>query len=207
MVGQRSVFEVIATSDLVGLAGVLFEPGRLPAFVNERADLFSNQSVPLDQVWPDDIDSLRNRMLEGSCPQARLCILEQFLCGVLVKRASARACHPAVEFALREIGRKSNGLSIAELARQTGWSERRLSQIFREQVGFPPKVWTRLQRFQSAVRQLRAGVDVRWADVAQQCGFYDQAHLANEFRAFSGMDATTYTASFHRLWANHTRTE
>lgn len=207
MVGQRSIFEVIATSDLVDLAGVLFEPGGLPAFVGERADLFSNQSVPLDQLWSGHTDTLRSRMVEGSCPQARLRIFEQFLCGLLLKRATEWTFHPAVEFALQEIGRDSNGLSIAELARETGWSERRFSQLFREQVGFPPKVWARLQRFQFAVRQLRAGVDVRWADIAQQCGFYDQAHLANEFRTFSGMDVTTYTASFHRLWANHARAE
>jgi AraC-like DNA-binding protein len=207
MVGQRSAFEVIATSDLVHLAGVLFEPGRLPALIRDRADLLSNRSVPLHQIWPGDTEVLRSRMLEGSSPQARLCILEHFLCEALLKPRSEWACHPAVEFALEEIARNSNGLSIAQLARETGWSERRFSQLFREQVGFPPKVWARLQRFQGAVRQLRAGVDVRWADIAQQCGFYDQAHLANEFRAFSGMDLTTYTASFHRLWANHTRSE
>ena len=33
MVGQRSVYEIIATADLVDLAGVLFMPGALPAFV------------------------------------------------------------------------------------------------------------------------------------------------------------------------------
>jgi AraC-like DNA-binding protein len=207
MIGQRSIFEVIATSDLIGLAGVLFEPGGLPAFVRDRADLLSNCSVPLDQIWSGHTEILRSRMLEVSSPQARLSILEQFLCGLLSKRPSEWAFHPAVDFALGEIARESNGLSIAELARASGWSERRFSQVFREQVGFPPKVWVRLQRFQFAVRQLRAGVDVRWADLAQQCGFYDQAHLANEFRAFSGMDVTTYTASFHRLWANHTLSE
>jgi AraC-like DNA-binding protein len=207
MVGQRSVFETIATSDLVDLAGVLFEPGALPAFVRERADLLSNESIPLDQIWSGHTDILRSRMTEGCSPQARLCILEQFLCRLLLKTGPGWAFHPAVEFALDQLGWESNGLSIADLARRSGWSERRFSQIFREQVGFSPKVWARLQRFQRAIRQLHAGVGVRWADLAQQCGFYDQAHLANEFRSFSGMDVTTYTASFHRLWANHTRTE
>lgn len=206
MVGQHSICEVIATSDLVDLAGVLFEPGALPAFVSQRADLLSNRSVPLDQIWSGHVDDLRSRMRERSSAQARLSMLEDFLCRLLLKRATEWAFHPAVEFALREIGRESNRLSVSGLARSTGWSERRFSQLFREQVGFSPKVWTRLQRFQRAVCQLRAGVGVRWADLAVQCGFCDQAHLANEFRAFSGMDVTTYTASFHRLWANHTRT-
>jgi AraC-like DNA-binding protein len=81
-------------------------------------------------------------------------------------------------------------------------SERRFSQIFREEVGLSPKVWCRIQRFQRAVRMLHSGAEVPWADLALDCGFYDQSHFANEFRAFSGVDATTYSASRTR-WANH----
>jgi AraC-like DNA-binding protein len=104
-----------------------------------------------------------------------------------------------VKFALEQFERDSSQSSIAEIARRSGWSERRFSQVFREQVGFPPKVWCRLQRFQRAVRQLRAGVEVPWAEMAVDCGFYDQTHFANEFRSFSGIDLTTYTAMSHRL--------
>ncbi len=209
MVGQRSVYEIIATADLVDLAGILFEPGALPVFLMDRADRLSNQVVPLDEVWCGFTDTLRSRMLEGSSPEARLSILESCLANLFSTRQVRERCvsHPAVEFALEQFARDSNRFSIAELARNSGWSERRFSQVFREQVGFPPKVWCRLQRFQRAVRQLRAGVDVRWAELAIGCGFYDQAHFANEFRSFSGIDVTTYTATSHRLWANHTRTE
>ena len=63
LVGQRSVYEIIATSDLVDLAGVLFAPGVLPAFVADRADLLSNRIVPLDQLWSGFADTLRCRML------------------------------------------------------------------------------------------------------------------------------------------------
>ena len=38
--------------------------------------------------------------------------------------------------------------------------------------------------------------------LALDCGYYDQSHFANEFRAFSGVDATTYFAR-RTLWANH----
>ncbi len=209
IVGQRSVYEIIATADLVDLAGVLFAPGALPALVRDRADLLSNRTVPLDQIWPRYVGTLRSRMLEGSSPEMRLRILEDCLATDLLagRVHHGLALHPAVEFALQQFARNSNRLSIAALARSTGWSERRFSQIFREQVGFAPKVWWRLQRFQRAVRQLRAGVDVPWAELAIECGFYDQAHLANEFRSFSGIDLTTYTATCHRLWANHARTE
>jgi AraC-like DNA-binding protein len=92
--------------------------------------------------------------------------------------------------------------TVRDVARATGLSERRFSQVFRESVGLSPKVWCRVQRFQRAVRQLHAGRDLPWADLALDCGFYDQSHFANEFRAFSGIDASTYSAR-RTKWANH----
>jgi transcriptional regulator GlxA family with amidase domain len=100
---------------------------------------------------------------------------------------------------LEQFERDSSQFSVAEIARRTGWSERRFSQLFREQVGFPPKVWCRLQRFQRAVQHLSADMKFPWAELAVECGFYDQAHFANQFRSFSGIDLTTYTAMSHRL--------
>lgn len=145
IVGQRSVYEIIATADLVDLAGVLFVPGALQALVADRADLLSNRSVPLNQVWPGYADTLRSRMLEGSSPETRLCILENCLATHFLARLDhGLALHPAVKFGLEQFARDSNRLSIAEVARSSGWSERRFSQIFREQVGFAPKVWWRL---------------------------------------------------------------
>ena len=46
-----------------------------------------------------------------------------------------------------------------------------------------------------------------WPELALDCGFYDQSHLANEFRAFSGISPTTYGAASHQTWANHLRAE
>ena len=107
-----------------------------------------------------------------------------------------------VEFGLARFAHDPHPASVHEIARSSGWSERRFSQVFREEVGLSPKAWMRIQRFQSAVRRLHAGVELRWADLALACGFYDQSHFANEFRAFSGIDVTTYSAQRTR-WANH----
>ena len=96
----------------------------------------------MDQIWSGYTDHLRGRMLEASSPEARLQILEDCLAALLMTRRTPRAWepHPAVKFALEQFEQDSSQFSIADIARRTGWSERRLSQVFRERVGFPPKV-------------------------------------------------------------------
>jgi AraC-like DNA-binding protein len=199
VVGARSVYEVVDTSDMADLAGLVFEPGGFVPFVSDAADLFSNRFVPLADVWGGAAAALRDRLLEFPTPAAKLCALEDFLAEKFMSRLSRNRM---VDCALSQLNLSPAVSTVKELARSTGWSERRFSQVFREQVGFPPKVWCRIQRFQRAVRRLHAGVEVPWAELALDCGYYDQSHFANEFRAFSGIDATSYSARRSR-WPSH----
>jgi AraC-like DNA-binding protein len=199
IVGARSTYEIVDTSDMADLIGVVFRPGGFAPFARDAVDLFSNRNSALEDVWGGTARSLRDRLRDVATPQARLRCLEEFLREIFAGRL---ARHPVVDFALLSFERAPGLASVREVARSTGWSERRFSQVFREQVGFSPKAWTRILRFQRAVQQLHAGLDVPWVEMALDCGYYDQSHFANEFRAFSGIDATTYSA--HRtVWANH----
>lgn len=205
VVGARSVYEMIDASDLKDLIGVVFRPGGFPLVTREASDLFTNRSVDLEALWGGEARRLREQLREAATAGARLRCLEGFLLERMtagpVRGATERGA--MVQYALRRL---HDGAAVGEVARGTGWSERRFSQVFREETGLQPAVWRRVQRFQRAIRQLHAGAAVRWEQLALDCGFYDQAHFANEFRAFSGMDATTYVAS-PRQWVNHVRVE
>jgi AraC-like DNA-binding protein len=204
IVGARSIYEIVNTADMGELIGIVFEPGGFGPFARDAVDLFSNRSVFLEDVCGGPARGLRDRLRESSSVREKFRCLEEFL---LERFAGDRIRHglsrrATVEFALNTLRQAPAIATVRELARSTGWSERRFSQVFREEVGFSPKVWTRIQRFQLAVRQLHAGADLPWAELALDCGYYDQSHFANEFKAFSGVDATYYSASRTR-WANH----
>ncbi len=209
VVGARSIYEIVDTSDMHDLIGIVFEPGAFPRFARDSADRFSNRSFDLELLLGSEARHLRDRLREISTPQSRLQYLEDFLAARLNASFASGIDprHGAVAFAIHRFEQSPSMTSVSEVARQTGWSQRRFSQIFREQVGFSPKVWCRIQRFQRAVKQLHVGVDLPWSELALDCGFYDQSHFANEFRAFSGIDATTYTAARGTPWANHVRVD
>ena len=199
IVGARSNYEIIDTSDMADLIGIVFEPGGFAPFVSDAVDLFSNRSVSLEDIWGASARDLRDQLREISTPVGRLTFLEAFL---LYRFAGCLSRHRVIDFALSSFQRAPGFAKVREVAKSTGWSERRFSQVFREEVGFSPKAWTRILRFQRAVQQLHAGVELPWAEMALDCGYYDQSHFANEFRAFSGIDATSYSAQRTR-WTNH----
>lgn len=203
--GARSTYEIIDNSDLTCIIGLVFRPAGFSALMGAPADLFANRFIGLEDIWRASARSLRDQLGEIPTPGARLACFEAFLSRRLALRPvrSVRDPHPAVGFALERFRRVPSAISVAEVARAAGWSERRLSQIFREQVGLAPKIWCRIQRFQHAVRQLHSGAEVRWSDLALDCGYYDQSHFANEFRSFSGIDITSYSAAGRTQWANH----
>ena len=204
VVGARTTYEIVNTADMAELIGIVFQPAGFPVFAFDSADLFSNRFIDLEDLWGAKARSLRDRLRELQGPEARLRSFERFLIETFAARMlrTRPLHHCAVDYALRRFAHAPSVATVRDVAQSTGWSERRFSQVFREQVGLSPKVWLRLQRFQRAVEQLHAGVDVPWARLALDCGFYDQSHFANEFRAFSGLDVTTYSAN-RTLWANH----
>jgi AraC-like DNA-binding protein len=195
VVGVRARFEVIDTADMDELVGVVFHPGGFARLFRERADLFFEQSVGLGDIGI--APQLADRLCEAAPPAQKLSALGQRLTD-LVKQDIRRS--ELVDQAIHLF--RSRALSVSQCARSVGVSERRLSQVFREEVGMAPKTWCRIRRFQSALQALHSGVDVRWAELALRCGYYDQSHFANDFRAFSGIDPTTYSAHRGR-WLNH----
>jgi AraC-like DNA-binding protein len=193
LVGARTSAELVATCDMKRLAGVVFRPGGLGPWLRERADLFYEQSLPLIDLWP--MGSVRERLRDPAItPAITLQVLDEMLC----EQASARARRSHVRQALSLL----RSLSVRETARELGISERRLHHVFSEDVGLSPKQWSRVRRFQRAVRALHQGDEMRWAELALACGYADQSHFSRDFHSFSGIDPTTYSASRGR-WQNH----
>jgi len=197
VVGARARYGVVHTADMEEMVGILIQPGGFAGLFRERADLFFERSIALEEVWSGT--SVADRLYEVPTPVEKLKTLEVFLTGRLHLRPGTRRSE-LVDQAIHLFREK--GFCVAECARSVGVSERRLSQVFREQVGMGPKMWCRIRRFQTAVRALHDGVDVPWTELALRCGYYDQAHFANDFRAFSGINPTAYSVS-RGPWQNH----
>jgi transcriptional regulator GlxA family with amidase domain len=76
---------------------------------------------------------------------------------------------------------------VHAVAADLGMSERHLRRVFRDAVGVSPKAFAKLARFHRALGAAHADRRTSWARIATATGYYDQAHLIDEFRTITGV--------------------
>ncbi|HEY1488198.1 MAG TPA: helix-turn-helix transcriptional regulator [Micromonosporaceae bacterium] len=108
-----------------------------------------------------------------------------------------RTVRPEVAEAWRRIVASHGGAAIGTLAGEIGWSERHLNNQFRIETGLTPKALARVARFQLACRLIGRG-QRSLSMVAADAGYYDQAHLARDFRDIAGCPPSQWIAEEFR---------
>jgi AraC-like DNA-binding protein len=160
---------------------------RLPPLTARRLfgvpmDVLANHVVALEDLLGRDADRLVERLHDAPGWAAR-------------RLDAARPPSPAVAWAWKRLRETHGALPIGALAQELGWSRRHLAVQVREQVGLPPKLLARILRFDRVIALLRRADPERWAEVAYDCGYYDQSHFNRDFRQFAGATPTDFLAS------------
>jgi AraC-like DNA-binding protein len=191
----------IDPAEFTEVVGIRFRPGAARLFFPVPAQELHNTDVPLEDLYPEEARLLRDALWSTAGLSRQFRVLEDYL---LKKLPRAAPFHPAVKHAVREFLRHPGVRAVAEVQSETGLSHTRFIQVFREYVGFTPKLFCRIRRFRQVLERVEHGLPVNWADVAAECGYFDQAHLIHDFRAFSGLTPLAY-ARFQESARNGSR--
>lgn len=165
-------------------------PSRHVTLVISLADPIRVVGMPGDQ-GPADLQAL----VGGMHLRNVLIAQDRYQCGLHLE--SLTRCHdpaPEVRRVWRRILQAGGNAAITSLADEVGWSRRHLTQRFREEVGLTPKQAARVVRFERSHALLQGAPRVSLAELAVECGYYDQAHLTNEWRAIAGCSPTRWIA-------------
>ena len=148
-----------------------------------------NQIVPLDDIWPRDrVNALHEALVDLPVSDG-LGILRD----VLLARLQMPAAPPTIEAAaVRLLDARRGHVAIDAMAAHYGVSRQRFARRFQDATGVSPKLFARIVRFQGLVYSLLSTDVSDWAAVAPAAGFYDQAHMINEFRGFAGASPTRF---------------
>lgn len=189
VVGTHRAFHVIDTEPQRHCLGVHFRPGAAGALLGLPARELADAQLPLDALWsPGSARDLWARLREAPTATDRFRILQ----ASLLERANDARPPPAWLAPALSALHTLPAPPIGQLARRLGVSRRRFVEGFAAAVGLTPKTYGRVVRFQRALVRLRAEGPVDLARWALELGYFDQAHLNRDFRAFSGQTPTAF---------------
>jgi AraC-like DNA-binding protein len=189
--GPRSRPFVIDTEQEERVFGIEFQPGGSFPFFRMPSSEFADDGLSLECLWRSAAHELRERLLEAPDVDSMFELTERFLMRQAVRPFEL---HPGVAFALHRFCVRPHRTTVGSVLERLGLSHRRFAQLFHDQVGLTPKSFSRVQRFQRVLRMVHRSRSIDWADVALDCGYYDQAHFIHDFQDFSGFTPTVYAA-------------
>lgn len=150
----------------------------------------TGQTVNLEDIAAGAATELAELCAAAATPEERLSVAA---CWIDARVRSGPAPARAVAWMARELERRNGIVPIGMLQARTGWSRTRLTTVFREQIGVPPKTLARIYRFRRALKMVHQAA-APLTDIALATGYYDQPHFNAEFRELSGFAPREYLA-------------
>jgi AraC-like DNA-binding protein len=146
--------------------------------------------VALDDIFGASAHTLVDQLVSAASWEQRFAVLD----AALLHHVRDRSQPPReVAWAWQRLLATGGQVDIAQLARDVGYSRRRLGDLFRREVGLAPKSMARVMRFERSRRLIERN-PANLATVAAACGYFDQAHLTREWRDIAGCPPTTWIA-------------
>jgi AraC-like DNA-binding protein len=187
IIGTMQSAQVHSVNHFQTYVGVRFKPGGAFPFLRLPLHELTDRELDIHDLW--NIPCLPEQVYEADSPAARIARLE----AILLRRIP-QTLDPLLSNALHRIRTSRGMVSVKELVSTVALSERQLERRFRDQTGLTPKAFARLTRFRTAAMTLQQSPLQPLDDLAQNGGYYDQAHFIHDFKAFAGLTPTEFLA-------------
>ena len=137
-----------------------------------------NQSFAARAFFPSLLKELTPILLRGASLNERAAAASV----ILTRRLDSLRVDPCLMNAVDGIVSARGTRKIDDLAALGGISRKRLERVFNEQMGISPKAFSALVRYQLLWQDLCFGTEPSVLDLVEKYGYFDQAHLLNDFK-------------------------
>lgn len=190
--GQSLSFADLIPTGTVDMIAVVFHPFGAKAFLEIPLCELSNLIVTADDLNITSLKELEDQILNATNDNDCIRLIESFL---ISRLNPFKECnYKRMVAAVSAINLCSDELSVSMLAERICLSKKQLQRIFSEYVGATPKEFMRIVRFHKALYTMQKNPTISFTTLACECGYYDQAHMTNEFKIFSGYTPSQYVA-------------
>jgi AraC-like DNA-binding protein len=169
------------------ITGARLRPGRVACLLGVPASELLNQAVPVAAVKGAVQRTRLEEVIEQPDTAARRRALAQVLAASVAPSAPA---DEAVLAGVRWLARYPLG-RIGQLSRWIGIGERQLHRRFLAAVGYSPKMFQSVLRFQRLLKRAReVGAERTLADLAASAGYADQSHMTRDVQRLANVRPT-----------------
>jgi AraC-like DNA-binding protein len=113
------------------------------------------------------------------------------------------ALKPVIQTSLNYMLSEKGAVSIHQLVKQTGYTERHIERTFNEYIGINPKKFGNTLKLHQFLRLLKYTSRLNnFTSLCYEAGYADQSHLIKEFRKYTGITPTQYLNNTNRLAVN-----
>jgi AraC-like DNA-binding protein len=171
--------------------GIKFQPGAFRPFLQAPASSLRNRSIPAVTIFDQtEISVLETLLISPAQDDEKVVAAQSFL------RRHLPDYDPAIAQAtqLVHLILTDPGIQTVEhLAVRTRVGKRSIQRLFNEYVGASPKWVIRRFRLHELVERLHKGEPLDYPSLAQDLGYFDQAHLIRDFRSITGCSPARYS--------------
>lgn len=169
-----------------------FKKGGAHPFYSFPLNELTDSVVMADLVFGNKICELREKLLFARSIPEMFCHVENFLLKQAGDNIHASSTSKCIQHAITHLNKQPDMSGLQRLGGHIGYSQKHFIDLFRKQVGVTPKQYLKIMRFQKAIHEAETSHSINWSQIAQESGFYDQAHFINDFKQFSGFTPNEY---------------
>jgi AraC-like DNA-binding protein len=192
LMGQRGHICYARASGNINLIGIRFKPGGISAFTYLPAAILANELIDAEDVLGKDAKQWKGRLLDKQNEKEQVMLLDQLLTQLAKETGKEwSSCVNAVD-----IIRQSASISVNVLCDENESYYKKLERDFLKYIGYTPKHYHRIVRFNRALRQMALDDDSLTV-LSYDNAYYDQSHFIRDFRQFTGTTPKKFKKERH----------
>lgn len=173
---------MLESLDRFDLVGIQFTPCGFHRLFHEDASRFTDRMTEFVEVVGEAATRLEQSLVSLGDPPSEFEVVERFL----LERVPAALPARIMEAAVSMIEAKQGQVRVEEVARHCGVSTRQLHRLFLKVVGVGAKHFAKTLQLRSVFISLTRQDETSLMMLAQDCGYFDQAHFIHDFNRFVG---------------------
>lgn len=150
--------------------------------------------VSWDQLFPNSFAEFAGNCLSDGKIDELIKGADEFLINRLATY-NETSIDRLAESAIRYLYQHKGGADLNRLSSLLNVSPRHLQRTFSNKIGLTQKQFVRMLRFQELLQKMNSGEKMRLTSLAYEYDYCDQSHFIREFKAFTGLPPSDFTAA------------